>query len=49
MCVCVCVCIEIRGEMDKSDTHKEFSCDISFFIQEFLQTIYFLSFPALNI
>ena len=26
--------------MDKSDTYKEFSSDISFFIQEFLQTIY---------
>ena len=38
MCVCVYVCvlmcvIKIRGKMDKSDTYKGFSSDISFFIQ----------------
>ena len=26
--------IKISGKMDKSDTHKVFSCDISLFIQE---------------
>ena len=33
--------IKISGKMDKSDSYKEFSIDISFFIQEFLQTKFF--------
>ena len=33
--------IKISGKMDKSDTDKEFSSDILFFIQEFLQTNFF--------
>ena len=28
--------IKISGKMDKSDTYKGFTSDISFFIQEFL-------------
>ena len=31
----------VNGKIEKSDTYKEFSSDISFFIQEFLQ-----SFPS---
>ena len=38
--------IKISGKMDKSDTYKEFSNNISFFIQEFLQTKHFLSFST---
>ena len=30
--------IKISGNIDKSDTHKESSCDTLFLIQEFLQT-----------
>ena len=36
--------MKISGKMDKSDTYKGFSSDISFFIQEFLQTKHFLIF-----
>ena len=45
MCVCVCVCvIKISGKMSKPDSFKVFSHDISFFIQEFLQSKHFLKF-----
>ena len=52
MCVCVCVCdkmvecsesnkmMKMSKKLDKSDTYKGFSSNISFFIQEFHQTIY---------
>ena len=40
--------IKINGKMDKSDTYKEFSSDISFFIQESLQTKHFLSFSTVK-
>ena len=33
--------MNINGKVDKSDTYNEFSSDISFFIQEFLQTFEF--------
>ena len=33
--------IKINEKTDTSDTYKEFSSDISFFIQEFLQTKHF--------
>ena len=33
--------MKISGKMDKSDTYKQFSSDISFSIQEFLQTKHF--------
>ena len=33
--------MKINGKMAKSDTYKEFSNDISFFIQQFLQTKHF--------
>ena len=36
--------IDISGKMDKSDSYKEFSTDILFFIQEFLQTEHFFQF-----
>ena len=36
--------IKIRGKMDKSDTCNGFCINISFFIQEFLQTKHFFEF-----
>ena len=41
----MCV-IKVSGKMDKSGAYKKFSSDISFFIQEFLQTKHFFSFST---